>query len=325
MGWSVLGARGRESMYVIQITTALVASAQCGRLWSRSYSCGSLRGGQVVTMGWLRVTTRSTGSLFLLCKRAQSCCVAVDCCRNKCLFMPALPVLSLFFCFPLYTTVTVTQGWRKKQLQWGTALKRSCFVPFLLMQTFYGLSTWIAFWWCNRTIFARTHLIAVLSTLCNVHYLYFHLVLSISYMLPKIAYLYEDSIGRIYLFACMFIYLKAKSCLKTSVLWLTFQSTSISENLLSTKLCRGDGFILEQPSIAACKKLLHNKAKIDSADSDFVAKPSRTCYSSEEDSRHAKILQRLLHTSFLNALLDEEGVCWLKLVISHKKTWAWKA
>lgn len=322
MGWSVLGARGRESMYVIQIMTALVASAA-------DFEAGAIHAGL-----WEEVRLSPWADSGWPCGAQEACSfcarehraavwllTAAETNVFSCQHYQCFP----FFCFPLYTTVTVTQGWRKKQLQWGTALKRSYFVPFLLMQTFYGLSTWIAFWWYNRTIFARTHLIAVLSTLCDVHYLYFHLVLSISYMLPKIAYLYEDSIGRIYLFACMFIFLKAKSCLKTSALWLTFQSTSIFENLLSTKLCRGGGFILEQPSIAGCKKLSHNKAKINSADSDFVAKPSRTCYSSEEDRRHAKILQRLLHTSFLTALLGEDGVCWLKLVISHKQTWAWKA
>lgn len=89
-----------------------------------------------------------------------------------------------FFTFPFYTTVTVIEDWRKKQLQWGTALKHSYFVPFFLMQTFHGLSTWITFWWCSRAIFARTYLIAVLSTLCNVHSLYLPYI-CISYMLPK--------------------------------------------------------------------------------------------------------------------------------------------
>lgn len=107
-----------------------------------------------------------------------------SCHRNKCLFLTALPVLYFFFTFPFYTTFTVIQDWRKKQLQWGTALKHSYFVPFFLMQTFHGLSTWITFWWCSRTIFARTYLIAVLSTLCNVHSLYLHYI-CISYMLPK--------------------------------------------------------------------------------------------------------------------------------------------
>lgn len=89
-----------------------------------------------------------------------------------------------FFTFPFYTTVTVIQNWRKKQLQWGTALKHSYFVPFFLMQTFHGLSTWITFWWCYRTIFARTYLIAVLSTLCNIHSLHLHYI-CIIYMPPK--------------------------------------------------------------------------------------------------------------------------------------------
>lgn len=46
---------------------------------------------------------------------------------------------------------------------------------------------------------------------------------------------------------------------------------------------------MEQASIAGCKKLLLNKAKINSVDSDFGSKPTGTYYSSEEEHRHAKI------------------------------------
>lgn len=45
---------------------------------------------------------------------------------------------------------------------------------------------------------------------------------------------------------------------------------------------------------------------------------------SKEGARHAKIPQRLLHTSLPNALLDEGGVCWPKLAILHKQIWKWE-
>lgn len=114
----------------------------------------------------------------------------------------------IFFCtFPFYTTVTVIQDLRKKQLQWGTALKHSYFVPFFLMQTFHGLSTWITFWWCCRTIFARTYLIAVLSTLYNVHSLHLHYI-CIIYALPKTGRFYIKCYRKAALFvACVSIYL----------------------------------------------------------------------------------------------------------------------
>lgn len=117
---------------------------------------------------------------------------------------------------------------------------------------------------------------------------------------------------------CVYLF-KPKSCLKTLVLWLTILKTSWVQNL------HGNGFLLEHPSIAGCKELLLKKAKISSADSDFVSKPSRTYYSSEEKHKHAKIPWRLLHKPFLSALLDEDGVCWLKVIFFHKNIWPWKS
>lgn len=123
-------------------------------------------------------------------------------------FPDSITTALFFFCtFPFYTTVTVIQDLRKKQLQWGTALKHSYFVPFFLMQTFHGLSTWITFWWCCRTIFARTYLIAVLSTLYNVHSLHLHYI-CIIYALPKTGRFYIKCYRKAALFvACVSIYL----------------------------------------------------------------------------------------------------------------------
>lgn len=108
------------------------------------------------------------------------------------------------------------------------------------------------------------------------------------------------------MYVCLF---KTKSCLKNISFMTGFPIYMRISKLVEYKTLQGNGFILEQPSIARYKKLLHNKAKINSADSDFVAKPSGTCYSSEEDSRHAKIPWRLLHTSLPSGLLDGDGVC----------------
>lgn len=171
---------------VVQLHLHSVADFEAGAIPTLFRSS---RRGQAITMGWLR-EPHSTRILFLVCRRAH---VVVDCYRNKRLFMPELAVLSFlcFFIFSFFTQLSElykTAG--KRQLQWGSALKHSCFVPFLLMQTFHGLSTWITFRWCSRTIFARTHLIAALSTLCKVHSLHFHLTLNINYVWPKIAFIY---------------------------------------------------------------------------------------------------------------------------------------
>lgn len=74
----------------------------------------------------------------------------------------------------------------------------------------------------------------------------------------------------------------------------------------------GDGFNLEQPSVDGFKKLLHNKAKSTVLTLTFCQNPAgarRQPDSGKEGARHAKIPQRLLHTSLPNALLAEGGVC----------------
>lgn len=173
-------------------SSCVVASSQCSWFWSRSdpYLVQVFETRSGCHHGLTRGTTQhkdpvpcvreSTSSCWLLQKQMPFHA------RTSSAFLSIF-----FFYFFLFTQLSElynTAG--KRQLQWGTALKHSCFVPFLLMQTFHGLSTWITFRWCSRTIFARTHLIAALSTLCKVHSLYFHLTLNINYIWPKIAFIY---------------------------------------------------------------------------------------------------------------------------------------
>lgn len=147
MRYSVLRARVRESMCVIQQLHRLRLPS-LGDTEHELFMWVFKRRSRF-SVGSLRVATQSTfvqeGTELL-----HSSEINVFSCQHYCPFI-----------FPFYTTVTVIQDWRKKQLRWGTALKHSCFVPFLLVQTFHGLSTWITFWWCRRNIFARANLIAV--------------------------------------------------------------------------------------------------------------------------------------------------------------------